>query len=121
MAKKKKASLASSTATLAATLAYDLGELSQKFESFKAEVRFNAATMRETISAQTDRVGKQNGILDQAMRQTNAGFAQVKQDLLRAGQGLQSHELDITSLQRRTSTLETQAFAVKKPKSKAKR
>lgn len=111
--RKKKASLSSSTAKLAAQLALDLATVTRDLEQYKAETRFNAAVVRDSISQQTDRIGKQNGQVDQMVRQVNAGFEQVKKDLIRAGQGLTAHERDIANLQQRIFTLETAATTKK--------
>lgn len=72
--------------------------------------RYEDSAHREVISKQTDRIVALTTRLDQVVGQVNGGFQNVKQDLIRAGQGLQSHESDIASLAMRVSTLETQVL-----------
>src|SRR5271170_7760269 len=98
MAKRKKVSKL--TAQLNA-FAASIGDLGRQLEEFKTKTRYDFSHYNAVISQQTDRIGKQNGQVDQMIRQVNAGFEQVKQDLIRAGQGLQSHERDIANLQQR--------------------
>lgn len=104
MAKRKKLTKAQVEVI---ALQETIGELARQFEEFKTKTRYDFSHYNTVISQQTDRVGKQNGQVDQMVRQVNAGFEQVKQDLIRAGQGLQSHERDIANLQQRILTLES--------------
>lgn len=70
------------------------------------KARYDVAVQRDVISGLTTRLTVLNTQVDRNVLDVNAGFQEIKKDLIRAGSGLTSHERDIAQTITRVTTLE---------------
>lgn len=117
--RKKQTKIEISIAELQATLSTFARQLEQETSTR----RIAEASVREVISAQTDRLGKLTQRLNETVGQTNAGFQVAQSNTNTAAKALSAHDGQIARLIQRVNMLEEAklAAATKRVTRKVKR